>query len=315
MKHLRYFLLAALVAMPLTACDEDSDPVVDVISYGTVTGTVSAEGTGLSGVGVTLVGATSQSATTGAGGTYTFTNVAAGSYGVSIDASTHADVSFSQTAKTTTISTSGEVATVDFGGSFIRTATITGVVTASGTPLGGVAVTVTGGPDNVTNNSVTNAGGEYFATGLRGGTYTVAITNPGGIDFVSTSAQVTVATGETKTAHFPGEALQMATISGAVTIDNVGIAGIPVALSGGAVANTETGPGGAFSFTHRTPGDHVVTTAVGQRRKTLRNSLKGVLPVAAIAELGIDPGARAEQLGVRDFARLAQQAWKTGQAP
>ena len=60
---------------------------------------------------------------------------------------------------------------------------------------------------------------------------------------------------------------------------------------------------------------HVVTKAFGQRRKTLRNSLKGVLPVEAIAELDIDPGARAEQLDVRDFARLAQQAWKTGQAP
>jgi 16S rRNA (adenine1518-N6/adenine1519-N6)-dimethyltransferase len=58
-----------------------------------------------------------------------------------------------------------------------------------------------------------------------------------------------------------------------------------------------------------------VTKAFGQRRKTLRNSLKGVLPVEVIAELDIDPGARAEQLSVRDFARLAQQAWKTAQAP
>ncbi len=182
MKHLRYLLMAALVAMPLTACDEDTNPVVIDPIYGTVTGTVSAEGTGLSGVSVSLVGATSQSATTGAGGTYTFTNVEAGSYGVAIDAATHADVSFSQTSKTTTITTSGETATVDFTGSYIRTATITGVVTATGTPLGGIAVKVTGGPDNVTKNSVTNAGGEYFATGLRAGNYTVTITPPAGRD-------------------------------------------------------------------------------------------------------------------------------------
>ena len=95
MKHLRYLLMAALVALPLTACDEDSDPVAT--SFGTVSGTVSAESNGLSGVGVTLVGATSMSATTGAGGTFTFANVATGAYGVSIDASTHPDVSFSQT--------------------------------------------------------------------------------------------------------------------------------------------------------------------------------------------------------------------------
>lgn len=258
MKNLRYLLMAALVAMPLTACDDDDGPTGKNL-VGTVTGTVAAEGTGLSGVGVTLVGATSQSATTGAGGTYTFTNVAVGSYGVSIDASTHTDVSFSQTSKATSISAADEVATVDFGGSYIRTATITGVVTASGTPLGGVAVTVTGGPDNVTNNSVTNAGGEYFATGLRAGSYTVTIPAQAGVDFTSTSAAVTVATGETKTAHFPGVAVQMATISGAVTIDNVGVAGIPVALSGDAVANTETGPGGAFAFTNLDPGAYTVT--------------------------------------------------------
>jgi hypothetical protein len=261
MKHLRYFLMAALVALPLTACDEDTDPVIDEVEYGTVTGTVSAEGTGLSGVAVSLVGPTSQSASTGAGGTYTFTNVEAGSYGVAIDAGTHADVSFSQTSKTTTISTDGQTATVDFSGSYIRTATITGVVTADGAPLGGVAVKVTGGPDNVTNNSVTNAGGEYFATGLRAGTFTVTITAPAGVTFNTTSAPVTVATGETKTAHFPGDAIQMATITGAVTVDNVGQAGVAVALSntGGAVAATESGPGGAFSFMNVTPGTYTVT--------------------------------------------------------
>ncbi len=222
MKHLRYFLLAALVAMPLTACDEDSDPVVDPILYGTVTGTVSAEGTGLAGVSVTLVGAVSQSASTGAGGTYTFANVPAGSYGVSIDASTHTDVSFSQISKTTTITTDGETATVDFSGSYIKTAAITGLVTSSGAPLGGVAVKVTGGPGNITDNSVTSAGGEYRATGLRKGTYTVTITPPAGTTFTTVAAQVTVNTGETRTAHFPGTAIQLATISGAVTVDNVG---------------------------------------------------------------------------------------------
>ncbi len=261
MKHLRYFLMAALVAMPLTACDEDSDPVVETIEYGTVTGTVSAEGTGLSGVGVTLIGPTSLSASTGAGGTYTFTNVEAGSYGVAIDASSQTDVSFSQTSKATSIANEGDQVTVDFSGSYIRTATITGTVTADGAPLGGVAVAVTGGPDNFTNNSVTNAGGEYFATGLRAGTYTVTITGPDGVTFNTTSAPVTVATGETKTAHFPGDAIQMATIAGAVTVDNVGTAGVAVALSNtaGAVAATESGVNGAYIFMNVTPGSYTVT--------------------------------------------------------
>jgi hypothetical protein len=293
MKHFRYLLMAALVAMPLMACDEDTNPVA--IQYGTVTGTVAAEGTGLSGVSVTLVGATSQSATTAAGGTYTFTNVEAGSYGVAIDASTHTDVSFSQTSKATTITSDGETVTVDFSGSYIRTATISGVVTASGTPLGGVAISVTGGPDAVVNNSVTNAGGEYFATGLRAGTYTVSFTAPAGVDFATTSAAVTVATGEAKTAHFPGNAVQMATISGAVTVDGVGIVGITVALSGAAVATTETVAGGAYTFVNLVPGSYVVTVTAPA-------------DVDFGAGLGVNPtkplDVAAGQTGVASFAGL-----------
>jgi len=54
----------------------------------------------------------------------------------------------------------------------------------------------------------------------------------------------------------------------------------------------------------------VVAAAFAQRRKTLRNGLRGLLTAEAIAELGIDPGARAEQLPLEDFVRLANAAWK-----
>jgi 16S rRNA (adenine1518-N6/adenine1519-N6)-dimethyltransferase len=49
----------------------------------------------------------------------------------------------------------------------------------------------------------------------------------------------------------------------------------------------------------------LVAAAFAQRRKTLRNGLKGLLDAETIAALGIDPGARAEQLALADFARLA----------
>ncbi|MBU0500141.1 MAG: 16S rRNA (adenine(1518)-N(6)/adenine(1519)-N(6))-dimethyltransferase RsmA [Gammaproteobacteria bacterium] len=52
----------------------------------------------------------------------------------------------------------------------------------------------------------------------------------------------------------------------------------------------------------------VVTTAFGQRRKTLRNALKLILRAEQIAACGIDPGARAETLSVADFVRLANLA-------
>lgn len=54
----------------------------------------------------------------------------------------------------------------------------------------------------------------------------------------------------------------------------------------------------------------VVHAAFGQRRKTIRNSLSSVLArptagvEAALGVAGVDPGARAEQLGLEAFARL-----------
>jgi 16S rRNA (adenine1518-N6/adenine1519-N6)-dimethyltransferase len=48
----------------------------------------------------------------------------------------------------------------------------------------------------------------------------------------------------------------------------------------------------------------VVGTAFGQRRKTLRNTLKSFLNEESFAQLGIDSQLRAENLGVAEFARI-----------
>ena len=49
----------------------------------------------------------------------------------------------------------------------------------------------------------------------------------------------------------------------------------------------------------------VVARAFGQRRKTLRNTLKGMVTAEQLAQLGIDAGARAQELAVADFVRIA----------
>jgi len=49
----------------------------------------------------------------------------------------------------------------------------------------------------------------------------------------------------------------------------------------------------------------IVRAAFAQRRKTLRNNLKDLLDANTIQSLGIDPGIRAEQLTLSEFARLA----------
>ncbi|MDR3415960.1 MAG: 16S rRNA (adenine(1518)-N(6)/adenine(1519)-N(6))-dimethyltransferase RsmA [Nevskia sp.] len=51
--------------------------------------------------------------------------------------------------------------------------------------------------------------------------------------------------------------------------------------------------------------DRIVTAAFSQRRKTLGNALRQLLPAAAIEAAGIDPRVRGETLAPAEFARLA----------
>jgi 16S rRNA (adenine1518-N6/adenine1519-N6)-dimethyltransferase len=56
---------------------------------------------------------------------------------------------------------------------------------------------------------------------------------------------------------------------------------------------------------NRTAFANVVRAAFGQRRKTLRNALTGVAGTAQIEAAGLRPDARAEQVEVAGFVRLA----------
>lgn len=56
----------------------------------------------------------------------------------------------------------------------------------------------------------------------------------------------------------------------------------------------------------------VVAAAFAQRRKTLRNSLGGLLTAAQITAAGVDPGARPETLAAAQFAALARQLAAAG---
>lgn len=51
--------------------------------------------------------------------------------------------------------------------------------------------------------------------------------------------------------------------------------------------------------------ERVVRAAFAQRRKTLRNTLKGLIDAATMTRLDIDPGRRAETLSIDEFRRLA----------
>jgi len=54
--------------------------------------------------------------------------------------------------------------------------------------------------------------------------------------------------------------------------------------------------------------EQLVSRAFSQRRKTLRNSLRGMVDAARMEAVGIDPGARPETLDLAAFAQLAKLA-------
>ncbi len=59
----------------------------------------------------------------------------------------------------------------------------------------------------------------------------------------------------------------------------------------------------------------IVSAAFGQRRKTLRNTLRSYLNEADFEKLGIDPQLRAENLAVADFAQAANYLDKSERNP
>ncbi len=64
---------------------------------------------------------------------------------------------------------------------------------------------------------------------------------------------------------------------------------------------------GKLSVQKETQLAYIVKAAFSARRKTIRNNLRDVLSVEQIAQAGIDPGIRAEQLAVGEFIALLDQ--------
>src|SRR4030095_13250729 len=101
-KRLRFLTLAALLVLPLAACDEGD--TVAPAATGSVTGAVTIDGTGQAGATVSL--SSGAPATTNSSGQYTISNVPVGSYTVSISGQP-ADAAFPSTTQAAGIATAG----------------------------------------------------------------------------------------------------------------------------------------------------------------------------------------------------------------
>ncbi len=274
MKRLKYLALATLVAFG--ACDNGGGKSVTQPVTGTISGTVSIEGTGASGVTVTLSSGTT--ATTDGSGNYSFSNVPAGAYTVSISGFP-SDATFSTSAKAAVISSSGQVVTVNFDGSYIRTSAIIGSVKdGSGAGLSGVTVAISGQGTSA-SKTTDNTGQTDPFTGLRAGDYTVTISGYDATNYTcsTTSQSVTLATGELQVVPFTCTVKTTASISGTLFLDEakpqdstyevnlekkLAVANVPILLEGGTVNDTMTvmtDANGDYTFPNLAAGTYRVT--------------------------------------------------------
>jgi hypothetical protein len=251
MKRLQYLALAALAAF--AACDEGETPVQEETpAVGTVSVSVTAEGSGVAGVTVTLAGASSQSEVTSASGSVTFSNVIEGNYSVTIS-SIPPDYVFGTTSQPVSINTDGQTATAAFSGSVVRTASISGQVSAGGVGVAGVTMTIDGPEDDQTKE--TDAAGNYSFTGLRSGSYTVTIAgnpDPDNIIFSDVDAEVNLLPGESEIVNFAGTRIERAAVRGSVTASGSPVSGVTVTLEGPSAA---AGAALAASATYTTTTD------------------------------------------------------------
>jgi hypothetical protein len=266
--------LATLVAFG--ACDNGGGNKITTPVTGTISGTVSIEATGASGVTVTLSSGTT--ATTDGSGNYSFSNVPAGAYTVSISGFP-SDATFATSAKAAVIASAAQVVTVDFSGSYIRTSAIIGSVKdGSGAALSGVTVAVSG-PGTSASKTTDNTGQTDPFTGLRAGAYTVTISGYDATNYTcaTTSQSVTLATGELQVVPFTCTLKTTASISGSLFLDEsapqdsvfessleskLAAANVPILLEGGTVNDTMTvmtDATGGYTFPNLAAGSYRVT--------------------------------------------------------
>lgn len=187
-----------LIGALATACDEDPPVPVE----GSVSGTVTLEGSPLSGIGVDLSGTgPGQSGTTGSDGSYSFSNVIEGSYTVTISGFP-SDAEF-ETTQSVTLNSANRNPTADFAGTYIRTASVSGTVTVEGMGLAGIMVALTG---TESQTATTGDDGGFSFSGLRMGDYAVEMSgwDPDRYVFENTSESFSLSVGAQQMVEFMG---------------------------------------------------------------------------------------------------------------
>ena len=123
---------------------------------------------------------------------------------------------------------------------------IVGTVSIEGTGIDGVSVNLSNG-----NSTTTAGGGSYRFDNVEGGAYTVTISGyPSDATFDATSSAATISSaGQSVTVNFSGAYIRTASVMGTVTVENMGLPGVTVTLTGVSGATATTDDSGQYAFT------------------------------------------------------------------
>lgn len=251
----------------------------------------------LTGVALTLTdgnGAVVGTTTTAADGTYSFPGfVATDGYTVRV---TPPAGKISTGATTLPANLTTTDATADFTVRDIVPVAVSGRVTDdAGDPVPGVTVTIDG------QTTTTDSDGFYLFDSIPVGTHTAVITAPTGYTITSTPPAFTIPAGsEDPIENVDFEVSENPSLSGTVTSNGAGVAGVTITASGpgGATLTAVTDGSGSYDFprlpagdyeiTLTTPGGYVATTPVTRNEQVAADDVENV--DFALARLGAFDG-------------------------
>ncbi len=158
-----FFMILTIIMIALSlACDgTGGNELIEPTTY-SISGQATSDGTGLSGVTVTLSGTSSGTATTDNNGNYTFTGLSNGSYKITPSLTNY---TFDPPYSDITIAGSNQTNV-----NFTTAASISGQVTTNGTGLSDVTITLSG---NSSGTATTDNNGNYTFTGLSNGSHKI----------------------------------------------------------------------------------------------------------------------------------------------
>jgi hypothetical protein len=229
---------------------------------GNISGTVTVNGTGQSGVAVTISqgSTTVGTATTGTGGTYTVVNLPPGTYSASI--TRPANTSCTSETQNVTVQ-ANQTATANFACTSLPGA-VSGTVFVDMVARAGVSVTLMQG-GNTIGTTTTAANGSYSFANLAAGSYSVGINPPADAACPSNPQAATVQANQTTTVNFNCVAIVN---EFAVTLDNPSpsyrhiVVGVSSETCTGMSTNPAQ-PGGTWTTMWTGPGTVGVTSRSG----------------------------------------------------